>query len=555
MESLRGFIAYPSHPSEIGQVLRSAIDTLRADHGVGHLQNWEENDIADVTRLNFNVTYEIGYAIGCKKRIFLIRYAAMTADDALIRDVGIFDTLGYQPYENSEQLVRLLLGIEDLRPLEFDEGDVNTAAPLYVVSPRHRTDNEIRLIARIKKARLNFRTFDPEEQGRMSAPEAIDSVAASHGVVVPLLSKDRGDSVVHNLRGAFVSGLAHGMGKKLLILQSEYDPVPLDCRDLVRSYSQPTQIDGYVADFASEIAEQFQKSAPRIVEEPRTFLARLSLGASAAENEMRDLGRYYLETDEYRRAQRGEIQIVAGRKGSGKTALFAQLRDKIRQDRRTIVLDLKPEGFQLLKFKELILDRFEAGTKEHTITAFWEYVLLLETCHKILEKDREPHLKNHKLYEPYRALAAEYQHDEYVAEGDFAERMLKLTARIADDFQSVGMGGGDLRRLDEAGLTELLYKHDLGELRRKVEEYLTQKNGLWVLFDNLDKGWPPHGVQPHDLTVLRCLLDAIAKLQRSLGRRDVDCHGIIFIRNDVYELLVEATPDRGRTSTGPTLTC
>ena len=29
--------------------------------------------------------------------------------------------------------------------------------------------------------------------------------------------------------------------------------------------------------------------------------------------------------------------------------------------------------------------------------AFWEYVLLLEICYKILEKDREQHKRDHQL--------------------------------------------------------------------------------------------------------------------------------------------------------------
>ena len=566
MDSVRGFVAYPSRPAEIGGVLKSAIASLQTQHGLPGFHTWEENDVAgrfvvdpilqqiddaeilvaDITRLNFNVAYEVGYAIGRQKRLFLTRYTALKSDDPLIREVGIFDTLGYESYEHSGDLAAKLAQGIDRRPLEFDSDAVRTAAPLYVISPKHRTDTEIRLIARIKKARLNFRTFDPEEQGRMSAPATIDSVAASHGVVVPLLPKERDDAVVHNLRAAFVAGLSEGMRKQLLIIQAGYDPVPLDYRDLVQSYVQLSQIDEYVAEFASTITGRLQESSKAVVHEPKAFLARLSLGASAAENEMRELGQYYLETDEYRRARRGEIQIVSGRKGAGKTALFAQLRDRVRENRQKIVLDLKPEGFQLLKFKELLLDRLEAGTKEHTITAFWEYVLLLEICHKILEKDREPHRRNSDLYHPYQSLAAEYENDEYVVEGDFAERMLKLTARISNDFRSVGIGDGELRRLDDAGLTELLYKHDVAQLRRKVEEYLTRKDGLWVLFDNLDKGWPPHGVQPHDLTMLRCLLDAIAKLSRSLRRAEVECHGIMFIRNDVYELLVESTPDRGK---------
>ena len=37
-----------------------------------------------------------------------------------------------------------------------------------------------------------------------------------------------------------------------------------------------------------------------------------------------------------------------GRKGSGKTALFVQLRDTKRERKPNIVVDLKPEGYQLV---------------------------------------------------------------------------------------------------------------------------------------------------------------------------------------------------------------
>jgi hypothetical protein len=135
------------------------------------------------------------------------------------------------------------------------------------------------------------------------------------------------------------------MGRSLLFLQEGNDPVPLDYRDLVSSFRFPNQIDQYVADFASEIGERLQATSIPVTGKPRTLLEALNLGASAAENEFQDLGHYYLETDEYRRAVRGELRIVTGRKGAGKTALFSQPRDKIRRDKSRLVLDLKPEGF------------------------------------------------------------------------------------------------------------------------------------------------------------------------------------------------------------------
>ncbi len=41
-------------------------------------------------------------------------------------------------------------------------------------------------------------------------------------------------------------------------------------------------------------------------------------------------------------------------------------------------------------------------------------------------------------------------------------------------------------------------------------------------------------------------MDAMIKIQRELRKEDLECHGVVFIRNDVYELLVANTSDRGK---------
>ena len=51
---------------------------------------------------------------------------------------------------------------------------------------------------------------------------------------------------------------------------------------------------------------------------------------------------------------RGEVRLVVGRKGSGKTAVFLQVRDKVWASRKHVVLDLKPDGYRLLKFKDRV---------------------------------------------------------------------------------------------------------------------------------------------------------------------------------------------------------
>ena len=110
--------------------------------------------------------------------------------------------------------------------------------------------------------------------------------------------------------------------------------------------------------------------------------------------------------------------MVVGRKGTGKTALFSQLRNEKRANVRNIVVDLEPEGYQLIRLKEDVLDYLAEGARTHLITALFEYLFYLEICYKLLEKDRERHIRDGRLYEPYRKLL-EVCETGSAGEGDF----------------------------------------------------------------------------------------------------------------------------------------
>jgi hypothetical protein len=120
-----------------------------------------------------------------------------------------------------------------------------------------------------------------------------------------------------------------------------------------------------------------------------------------------------------------------------------------------------------------------------------------------------------------------------------------LLSHLTEDYRTK-YGEDDDRTLSQQEITELLYRHDVNELRDQVVEYLRVKKGLFLLFDNLDKGWPTHGLTATDIVILRALLEATRKIEHQLQRRDIDCKTLAFLRNDVYELLVSETPDRGK---------
>lgn len=61
------------------------------------------------------------------------------------------------------------------------------------------------------------------------------------------------------------------------------------------------------------------------VQRKRAVLERSNLGARVAEEEADELAKYFVETDQWRRVLNGDVDIVYGPKGSGKSALYSLL--------------------------------------------------------------------------------------------------------------------------------------------------------------------------------------------------------------------------------------
>ena len=500
--------------------------------------------VADITYLNLNVIYEVGFAIGRSKRVFLTRRSKIKTDFDLAMAAGIFDTLGYFEYDAEEELQHRLEAHIDVTPLPLLR-KLNRQALVYMVEPPTRTNASAILISRMKKAGFHqYRTFNEEEDTRLSALDAISKVDAASGIALLLQEEKVPGSDVHNIRTMFVAGLADGMGKPLLIIAAKAYTPPLDVKDVVKFYRQDVDIIESVAEIAPQIvafASQDMAGSPQ----PENFLQSLDLGDPRAENEMTTLGKYYLRTTEYTRALNGDVNLVVGRKGSGKSALWVQVRNKTRDNKQNIVVDLKPDGYQLIKLKEDILIYLTVGAREHLVIAFWEYLILLEVAYKLLEKDQRAHRFDHTIHDAYIELKHAYYKPDFSSEGDFAERLMTLSQRLTEEYKA-RHGTHNAQRLTSAEVTELLYTHDLRELRRTVSKYLEHKQSVWILFDNLDRGWSTHGADVIDAVVLRCLVDAGRKLEREMRKDGHKFHCIVFVRNDVYEHLMRNSSDFGK---------
>ncbi|MBR0947258.1 hypothetical protein [Bradyrhizobium liaoningense] len=390
-----GFVAYPAAPKDLASTITLAVKAVE-NSPKARITAWPQLDIfgaviadevragiekadvliCDVTRPNFNVYYEIGFSIGKRKSIAPVINASFKGAAEDIQKDGLFDIVGYRSYENSDTLAALLAELPEHILLDLYAKPLNTTQPLYFLNAYRKTNFVAGIAAGIKQSKVHFRSFDPAEISRFSTVQIISDVSASSGVIIPFLAPHIEDAERHNVRASFLAGLTHGLGRQALLVKDSTSTAqdPADFREMVEAFSHD-ELRARVADFATQalIEAQTIRSPSRSLGETR--LQRLTFGAIAAENEFRTLEDYFVRTSEFLRTVRGEVEMVAGRKGSGKTAIFFMVRDNFRRERGSLVVDLRPESHQLSLFRGELLKMMETGTFDHTLAAFWYFLI------------------------------------------------------------------------------------------------------------------------------------------------------------------------------------
>lgn len=554
-----GFILYPSEPRHIAATVEGACERLNAARQ-GSWQTWRQlpvhgqvifcvicrttrfsgSVVADVTTLNFNLMFEIGVALGLNLPIIPIRDTSFIRDRRDFDRFGLLDTVGYLDFQNSEQLSSGIANKLPAAPIAASQADLNFESPLYVLKGPINTEGEVRLMSTLKKSSLRFRSFDPVETPRLSLHELRRQILSSLGVIAHLVCPDRHGSVSHNAKCALAAGMALSSGKTVLMLQEGQTSQPIDYRDIIKSYDVPDDVPRLVDGTIRQVLDRLQTTALRRFSTPAGLLQNLDIGDVAAENEIRQLRSYFVQTGQYQQAKRGHARIVSGRKGAGKTAIFYAVRDSLPRTPTRLVLDLKPEGHQFTEFREAILAHLSPGLQEHTLTAFWNLILLAELANKIVEEDYTWAHRDSERVLKYDALRSAYNECGHASPGDFSERLLNQVELLKARWPA------EASDISNANITELLYGEDISKLSAVLSAYMEEKEEVWLLIDNLDKGWPVHGAKSEDILILRTLLEATRKLQRQLEKQDIGFHCLVFLRNDIFEALYEATPDKGK---------
>ncbi|MBR1277463.1 P-loop ATPase, Sll1717 family [Bradyrhizobium sp. AUGA SZCCT0283] len=269
------------------------------------------------------------------------------------------------------------------------------------------------------------------------------------------------------------------------------------------------------------------------------LLKQLTFGIQVAEDEIGELERYFVETHQWTRMEKGQIDIVRGEKGSGKSAIYSLLLSRTGQffDNGILLIPAEnPRGGTV--FKDLST---EPPTTEQEFVALWKLYILTVIAQQI----RDFGISGNGADRIYDILET----------AGLLETKLNLRSilRAAHDYArriiaAESLEGGlkiDPNTLLPTGVTGKIVLREPSQDLRKVgivsidslfsdlDDVLESNNlSVWVLLDRLDVAF----VDNHDLeaNALRALMRAYSDLKNT-GRLALK----IFLREDIWKRIMD----------------
>jgi hypothetical protein len=574
-----GFFAYATAPHSIPETIKAAIESINKSQ-MATLVSWEALNIggkyivqevcdqiddsdffcADITTINPNVMFELGFAIARDKRIWLIRDNSYVDSKAEFEQLRLLTTVGYRSYTNVEQIIKgffadkphLTLGDtifrESIDPLL---GPSNNHEPFVYLKSRHDTEGSVRVSRVMDGLTPKPILDDPRESSVQPLYWYGQKLLYAPGVLVHFLSPQQEGSRLTNARYALVSGLAKGFDTPLLMLTEQLEILaPMDYRDQMQYYTTPAEAGKLTQEWLLQVSagnipsvgsKPSHVGAIKLATELRDF--HQQLGEYVAENEAELLSAYFVETTAHMDIINGTQTIFVGRKGTGKTASLIQAAHEIGKEATNLVCILKPVGYEMDGLARLFASYKIRDHKGYVIESLWKYMLYTELALAAAQQIQSvPWLLSDSAS---LRLIDLISNEAKALSGDFTVRLESAVGKLA-----AVPSDGSAEKFHQ-GISEALHSTLLSRLRSILSEVLSKKRQVILLIDNLDKPWTKKADTEQLTQFLLGLINAAERVGGELRYGDRNRHSTkynsaIFLRSDIFNRITETAdePDK-----------
>ncbi len=564
------FYAYPSTPVSLDESIQNALRVLKLSPIIKkanvRLKAWPSLSTAgkklisgitqsidqasifacDLTYPNANVVFELGYAIGKFKRIWIsLNTTIEDASKDYKRLYGGLLSAAYAGYENHNNLADAFISDAPWKSLDQALlGDhlrrqaprPETPALLYT-RPDLNTDAIIATSEFLEGSRFgNYLIIDdPKENPTATMEWYAEKIHEVDAILVHLLADNQQNALEHNVKASFVAGLALGFRKHIQMLAHTPFVCPVDYQQLLKCHDTAQECLTSLKNWHDGLP--ISRRRPRRREEARREartleLRNLSIGEPVAENENQSLDEYFIETSAYFDALNAQQIIFLGRRGTGKTAILIALETALRNDRRSHVCTIKPVGYEVDGLIRVLKENLHRAESGFLIESLWKFLIYGELASSAYNEitSRPVHIVR---TEEETKLLDYLDRNAEVFSLPFSQRVNRAVTSLIG---IASTGDPDQQR---TRISELLHEREIRDLREHLGKVFMDRGRVAILMDRLDDPWGPAHEVEHLSAMLSGLLrvgsNIIDDFQSSYHRRDpVAISIIVFLRSDIY---------------------
>jgi hypothetical protein len=480
----------------------------------------------DLTYMNHNVIFELGYAIAKNKKICLLINTSVTDANAQYSKIDVLKTIGYSVFANSKDIIKNLDKLPETPKLLEDlaiSSPSNNKKDVFYIKSSTNSQAELDTFTWLMESAYSMTYDDPDEIEYRTFPWYIESIQNASCVIVHITDASIKNSKVTNLKASLFAGISCGKGCKTVLLSPKEHIPPIDYTDISIKY---TDSNDCVRKLKAWLEQNVKKTIHVIKKEERELnLLKLGLGYEVAEHEKDSLSEYFIQTSAYSIARKANRAFFIGRKGTGKTALYIILGEEFQKLNNAYVITLKPESSELLLNVEVTNLYNSVASKASFFYSIWKFVIyskILLSIYEILIKNNTSIVQKDSIEN--RII-------------DFCKKhKVVLGQHFMETLQSVSQD------FDNNPLQTIHTKY-INPMVKLLQEYLAtiKYREIIILADNLDKTWDTNNDLSVQADMLLSLFEVTGIIEQDLAKDSkskMKLRVILFLREDIFRYIL-----------------
>ena len=558
------FYAYASEPVQTANTVRKAIESSNALDSGFTIIDWSslnaagsliidricdsidraEVFICDLTSLNHNVLFELGYAMAKRKPVWITMDERVASAKRKYRELTPLATLAYLSFSSEHELQNRILdanrkenaydillerhqGVLSFHRREFGQS-------IFYMKCHKHSDASIALDRRLDRERKPIIVDDPQHSPGQSLDWYIEHTYHAFAILAHLDSQQTGEAG-SNGKYSLAAGLAYGFRKPLLILAHAPFSAPIDYHDITRIHRNSRECVEFYDRWFKDVDHQSKarKLERREVISAIDDIRNVDIGYFVAENEEASLPDYFVETAAYQSAlENTDYELFVGRKGTGKTANLYMLANHMRASRDCHVCLIRPIRIELEGIYALFSQVKGRASLGYLLNAIWKFLVYTELTKSVYDSlQSRPNHYQHRHIE--RQLLEFVDGNQSAIGAGFSERLEYALRELCEmEFESVIIEG-------KKKVSEILHDRLIGRMRQLLGELLSERDKVLILVDNLDENWEHRSDLPELGDFLFGLIGVSREIaedfkRRSLRAKKVQMSLILFLRSDIF---------------------